>query len=59
MSFIMAQHVLMVTILIVSLASLAKLVKDNNIFTMIEDDDEIEAENMEEVEDDECTNSAA
>lgn len=55
----MAQHVLMVTILIVSLISLVKLVKDNNIFTMIEDDDEIEAENMEEVEDDECTNSAA
>lgn len=59
MSFIMAQHVLMVTILIVSLISLVKLVKDNNIFTMIEDDDEIEAENAEEVENDKCTNSAA
>ena len=56
MNSLMAQHVLMVTILIVSLISLAKLVKDNNIFTMIDESDDLE---MEILKEEECKDIAA
>lgn len=56
MNVILIEHVVMVIVLILTIAALIKLIKDNNIFTMTDEDDELK---MEILKEDEWKNTAA
>ena len=56
MSAILIRQIVMVLVLILTIVALIKLVKDNNIFTMTDEDDESE---MEILKEEECKDTAA
>lgn len=56
MNVILIEHVVMVIVLILTIAALIKLIKDNNIFSIVDENDDLE---MDILKEEECKDIAA